>query len=102
MPESTTVNASASIELPLSQAEPRVHQFSGRWSTAGDVCREPAAAEQPAVSSLEGGGALPWGAPPWQWSFTEFREMVLRAALTALDVRRAAPANQPLDDRFFR
>jgi hypothetical protein len=38
----------------------------------------------------------------WQWSFTEFCEMVLRAAWTALGVRRAVPANQPLDDRFFR
>jgi hypothetical protein len=38
----------------------------------------------------------------WDWSFTEFREMVLRATWTALGVRRAVPANQPLDDRFFR
>jgi len=38
----------------------------------------------------------------WEWSFTEFNEMVLRAAWTALGVRRAVPANQPLDDRFFR
>ncbi len=38
----------------------------------------------------------------WEWSFTEFREMVVRAAWTALGVRRAVPANQPLDDRFFR
>jgi len=28
--------------------------------------------------------------------------MVLRAAWTALGVRRAVPANQPLDSRFFR
>jgi len=42
------------------------------------------------------------GAPPWRWSFTEFCEMVLRAAWTALGVRRSVPANQPLDDRFFR
>ncbi|TKX40249.1 MULTISPECIES: ISH3 family transposase [unclassified Halorubrum] len=38
----------------------------------------------------------------WQWSFTEFCEMTLRAAWTALGVRRTVPANQPLDDRFFR
>ncbi|TKX76597.1 ISH3 family transposase, partial [Halorubrum sp. SD626R] len=38
----------------------------------------------------------------WQWSFTEFCEMTLRAAWTALGVRRSVPANQPLDDRFFR
>jgi hypothetical protein len=38
----------------------------------------------------------------WQWSFTEFCEMVLRAAWTALGVRRSIPANQPLDNRFFR
>jgi len=38
----------------------------------------------------------------WQWSFTEFCEMVLRAAWAALGVRRAVPANQPLDDRFFQ
>ena len=38
----------------------------------------------------------------WRWPFTEFCEMVLRAAWTALGVRRAVPANQPLDDRFFR
>jgi hypothetical protein len=38
----------------------------------------------------------------WGWSFTEFCEMVVRAAWTALGVRRAVPANQPLDDRFFR
>ncbi|WP_114579693.1 ISH3 family transposase [Saliphagus sp. LR7] len=38
----------------------------------------------------------------WDWSFTEFCEMVLRAAWTALGVRRSVPANQPLDDRFFR
>jgi len=37
-----------------------------------------------------------------QWSFTEFCEMTLRAAWTALGVRRSVPANQPLDDRFFR
>jgi IS4 transposase len=37
----------------------------------------------------------------WQWSFTEFCEMVLRTVWTALGVRRAVPANQPLDDRFF-
>ena len=37
----------------------------------------------------------------WRWPFTEFCEMVLRAAWTALGVRRAVPANQPLDDRFF-
>ncbi|PHQ45743.1 hypothetical protein DJ68_11255, partial [Halorubrum sp. C3] len=36
----------------------------------------------------------------WQWSFTEFCEMVLRAAWTALGTRRSVPANQPLDDRF--
>ena len=38
----------------------------------------------------------------WPWSFREFCEMVVRAAWTALGVRRAVPANQPLDDRFFR
>ena len=38
----------------------------------------------------------------WEWSFTEFCEMVLRAVWTALGVRRSVPANQPLDDRFFR
>jgi IS4 transposase len=38
----------------------------------------------------------------WQWSFIEFCEMVLRAAWTVLGVRKAVPANQPLDDRFFR
>ncbi len=69
MHESTTANASASsrVELPLSQAEPRIHQFSGRWSTAGDVCREPAAPEQLAVSSLEvRGGAPPRGRRLWR------------------------------------
>jgi len=38
----------------------------------------------------------------WQWSFTEFCEMMLRAAWTALGVRRSVPADQPLDNRFFR
>jgi hypothetical protein len=38
----------------------------------------------------------------WPWSFREFCEIVVRAAWTALGVRRAVPANQPLDDRFFR
>jgi hypothetical protein len=38
----------------------------------------------------------------WRCPFTEFCEMVLRAAWTALGVHRAVPANQPLDDRFFR
>ncbi|MFC7200656.1 ISH3 family transposase [Halospeciosus flavus] len=38
----------------------------------------------------------------WPWSFREFCEMVVRAAWTALGVRRAVPANQPLDGRFFR
>jgi len=37
-----------------------------------------------------------------EWSFVEFCEMVLRATWTALGVRRAVPANQPLDNRFFR
>jgi len=37
-----------------------------------------------------------------EWSFVEFCNMVLRAAWTALGVRRAVPANQPLDSRFFR
>ena len=36
----------------------------------------------------------------WQWSFTGFCEMVLRAAWTALGARRSVPANQPLDNRF--
>jgi len=59
--------------------------------------------EQLAVSSLEvRGGAPPRGRRLWRWSFTEFCEMVLRAAWTALGVRRSVPANQPLDDRFFR
>ena len=46
------------VELPSSQAGPRIHQFSGRRPVTGDVCREPAAPEQLAVSSLEvrGGG----------------------------------------------
>ncbi|MFC4987537.1 ISH3 family transposase [Saliphagus infecundisoli] len=38
----------------------------------------------------------------WDWPFTEFCEMVLRAVWTAFGVRRSVPANQPLDDRFFR
>src|SRR6056297_1953385 len=37
-----------------------------------------------------------------EWSFVEFCNMVLRAAWTSLGVRRAVPANQPLDSRFFR
>jgi len=37
----------------------------------------------------------------WDWSFTEFCEMVLRAVWTALGVRRAVPVNKPPDDRFF-
>jgi len=37
-----------------------------------------------------------------EWSFVEFCNMVLRAAWTALGVRRAVPANQPLESRFFR
>jgi len=48
------------------------------------------------------GGAPAAGRRLWRWSFTEFCEMVLRAAWTALGVRRSVPANQPLDDRFFR
>jgi hypothetical protein len=36
------------------------------------------------------------------WPFRESCEMVLRAARTVLGVYRAVPANQPLDDRFFR
>jgi len=35
------------------------------------------------------------GAASERWSFTEFCEMVLRAAWTALGVRRSVPANQP-------
>ena len=35
------------------------------------------------------------------WSFVEFCQMVLRAAWTALGVRRDVPANQPLNSRFF-
>jgi len=51
------------VELPISQAEPRVHQFSGCWTAAGDVCSEPIASEQLAVSSLEvRGGARRGGA----------------------------------------
>jgi len=38
----------------------------------------------------------------WEWSFIEFCEMVLRAAWTVLGVRRSVPANQALDERFFR
>ena len=38
----------------------------------------------------------------WEWSFIEFCEMVLRAAWTMLGVRRSVPANQGLDERFFR
>jgi hypothetical protein len=38
----------------------------------------------------------------WRWPFEEFIDMVTRAAWTALAVRRAVPANQPPDDRFFR
>ena len=38
----------------------------------------------------------------WEWSFIEFCEMVLRAAWTALGIRRSVPANQALDERFFR
>ncbi|SNR57847.1 ISH3 family transposase [Halorubrum vacuolatum] len=37
-----------------------------------------------------------------EWSFVEFCRMVLRAVWTALGVRRAVPANQPLNSRFFR
>jgi hypothetical protein len=43
-----------------------------------------------------GGRRLLW------WPFTEFCEMLTRAVWTALGVRRAVPANQPLDDRFIR
>lgn len=38
----------------------------------------------------------------WDWPFMEFCEMVLRAVWIALGVRRSVPANQLLDDRFFR
>jgi len=38
----------------------------------------------------------------WEWSFVEFSEMVLRAAWTALGMRRSVPANQALDERFFQ
>jgi hypothetical protein len=38
----------------------------------------------------------------WWWPFAEFCEMLTRAVWTALGVRRAVPANQPLDDRFSR
>ena len=38
----------------------------------------------------------------WWWPFAEFCEMLTRAVWTALGVRRAVPANQPLDDRFIR
>jgi hypothetical protein len=38
----------------------------------------------------------------WEWSFIEFCEMVLRATWTVLGVRRSFPANQALDERFFR
>jgi hypothetical protein len=43
-----------------------------------------------------GGRRLLW------WPFTEFCEMLTRAVWTALGVRRAVPANHPLDDRFIR
>ncbi len=42
------------------------------------------------------------GAASGDGSSGEFCEMVLRAAWTALSVHRAVPANQPLDNRFFR
>jgi hypothetical protein len=38
----------------------------------------------------------------WRWPFSEFIDMVTRAAWTALAVRRAVPANQPADERFTR
>jgi hypothetical protein len=38
----------------------------------------------------------------WRWPFSEFIDMVTRAAWTALAVRRAVPANQPPDERFTR
>ena len=38
----------------------------------------------------------------WRWPFEEFIDMVTRAAWTALAVRRAVPANKPLDGRFKR
>ena len=38
----------------------------------------------------------------WWWPYKEFVHMVWRAAWTALAVRRAAPANRPPDDRFYR
>jgi len=74
----------------------------GCWTAAGDVCSEPIASEQLAVSSLDVLRRPAAGRRLWRWSFTEFCEMVLRAAWTALGVRRSVPANQPLDDRFFR
>ena len=37
-----------------------------------------------------------------RWPCTEFCGMVLRAAWTALGVRRAVPANKSLNDRLFR
>ena len=38
----------------------------------------------------------------WRWPFEEFIDMVTWAAWTALAVRRAVPANKPLDGRFKR
>ena len=38
----------------------------------------------------------------WWWPFSEFCEMLTRAVWTALGVRRAVPANQPLNERFIR
>jgi len=103
MHQSTTASASASNRVPISHPEPRVHQFSRRWPAAGDICGESTASEQLAVSPLEvRGGAPPRGRRLWPWSFTEYYEMVLRAAWTALGVRKAVRANQLHDDRFFR
>ena len=47
------------------QVDSRVHEFSGRWLAAGDVCREPVPLEQLAVSPLKiRGCASPQGARP--------------------------------------
>jgi len=87
----------------LAKQSPRVHQFSGCWTAAGDVCSEPIASRTAGGIFTGGYVAAPAaGRRLWRWSFTEFCEMVLRAAWTALGVRRSVPANQPLDDRFFR
>jgi len=69
---------------------------SGCWTAAGDVCSEPIASRTAGgIFTDSNAAALPAaGRRLWRWSFTEFCEMVLRAAWTALGVRRSVPANQ--------